>query len=94
MHVKHVVAQTSTHWCAAEIKRRGVSSHRCHPLHLTMVQNFEGPGSPVVKLTNSWPACHEFEASTAEVPPCRGAMHAKSIESSNVLPLVWCDVIV
>ncbi|GFT79878.1 hypothetical protein TNCV_4597951 [Trichonephila clavipes] len=26
----------------------------------------------------------------ADDPPCRGAMHVKSVESSNVLSLVWC----
>ncbi|GFW51751.1 hypothetical protein TNCV_1186831 [Trichonephila clavipes] len=49
-----------------------------------------GHSSLVVKVMESWPACHEFEPSTTEVPSCRGAMHAKSVESSNVLPLVWC----
>ncbi|GFU83973.1 uncharacterized protein TNCV_560991 [Trichonephila clavipes] len=46
-------------------------------------------GSLVVKVTDSWPACQEFEPSTAENPPCRGATHIKSVERSNVLPLVW-----
>ncbi|GFY08743.1 hypothetical protein TNCV_5006561 [Trichonephila clavipes] len=32
--------------------------------------------------------CHESEPSTTEDPPCRGVKHAKSDESSNVLPLV------
>ncbi|GFU85813.1 hypothetical protein TNCV_2036441 [Trichonephila clavipes] len=36
------------------------------------------------------PACHEFKPSTAKDPQCRKAMHEKSVESSNVLPLVWC----
>ncbi|GFT72866.1 hypothetical protein TNCV_1891741 [Trichonephila clavipes] len=31
---------------------------------------------------------HEFEPSTTKDPPCRAAMHVKSVESSNVLP--WC----
>ncbi|GFT27338.1 hypothetical protein TNCV_3425651 [Trichonephila clavipes] len=29
-------------------------------------------------------------ASTTEDPPRRGAMHFKSVESSNVLPSIWC----
>ncbi|GFY32578.1 hypothetical protein TNCV_673331 [Trichonephila clavipes] len=33
----------------------------------------------------SWQACHEFEPSTTKDPPCWGAMHVKSVESSNVL---------
>ncbi|GFS49935.1 hypothetical protein TNCV_821991 [Trichonephila clavipes] len=39
--------------------------------------------------TGSWEACHEFEPSTTKDPPCRGAMHIKSVERLNVLPLVW-----
>ncbi|GFT64917.1 hypothetical protein TNCV_274591 [Trichonephila clavipes] len=31
--------------------------------------------------------CHEFEPSTTKDPPCRAAMHVKSVESGNVLPL-------
>ncbi|GFU70628.1 hypothetical protein TNCV_2971881 [Trichonephila clavipes] len=45
-------------------------------------------------LTDSWPACHEFEPNAAKDPPCRGVMHLKSVGRSNVLPLVWCDVVV
>ncbi|GFT73458.1 hypothetical protein TNCV_4020961 [Trichonephila clavipes] len=29
-------------------------------------------GSLVVKVTDSWLACHEFEFNTTEDPPCRG----------------------
>ncbi|GFV57273.1 hypothetical protein TNCV_2822901 [Trichonephila clavipes] len=32
----------------------------------------------------------EFEPSTTEDPPCREAMHVKSVERSNFLQLVWC----
>ncbi|GFV05174.1 hypothetical protein TNCV_223871 [Trichonephila clavipes] len=39
-----------------------------------------------------WLAGHEFEPNTTKDPPCRGAMHVKSVESSNVLP--WCSVVV
>ncbi|GFS61238.1 hypothetical protein TNCV_3104851 [Trichonephila clavipes] len=38
---------------------------------------------------DSWPACHEFDPSTAKDPPCRRTMHDISADSSNVLPLVW-----
>ncbi|GFU07211.1 uncharacterized protein TNCV_4946821 [Trichonephila clavipes] len=31
--------------------------------------------------------CHEFEPSTTKDQPCRAAMHVKSVESGNVLPL-------
>ncbi|GFW83055.1 uncharacterized protein TNCV_4604821 [Trichonephila clavipes] len=47
----------------------------------------------VAKVTDSWTACHEFDPSAAEDPPCREAMHVKSVESSNVLPLVWCGAV-
>ncbi|GFU49383.1 hypothetical protein TNCV_2161831 [Trichonephila clavipes] len=33
----------------------------------------------MVKVTDSWLACHEFEHCTAEDPPCRGTVHVKSI---------------
>ncbi|GFT17565.1 hypothetical protein TNCV_4807981 [Trichonephila clavipes] len=43
-----------------------------------------GCGNLVFKVT--WPGCHAFKPSTAEDPPCRGAMHLTSFQSSNVLP--------
>ncbi|GFV56074.1 uncharacterized protein TNCV_2266601 [Trichonephila clavipes] len=55
-----------------------------------LVQNpSSGRGSLVVKVMDSWPACHEFEPSATKDPPCREAMHVKSVGSSNVLPLSW-----
>ncbi|GFV14160.1 hypothetical protein TNCV_526341 [Trichonephila clavipes] len=39
-----------------------------------------------------WQICHEFEPSTTKDPPCRAAMHVKSVESRNVLPSV-CRVV-
>ncbi|GFX49428.1 uncharacterized protein TNCV_3342061 [Trichonephila clavipes] len=49
-----------------------------------------GCGSLVVTVSDrGWP-CHELKPSTAKDPPCRGVIHAKSVESSIVLPLVWC----
>ncbi|GFX37860.1 transposable element Tcb2 transposase [Trichonephila clavipes] len=53
-----------------------------------------GRRSLVVKVTNSWPACRKFEPSTTEDPPCREARHVKSVESSNVLPLVLLTTLV
>ncbi|GFY04429.1 uncharacterized protein TNCV_4415171 [Trichonephila clavipes] len=61
---------------------------------LRVPYSYRGRGSLVVKVTDSWSTCHEFEPNTAEDPPCRGAMHVKSVESSNVLPFVWCGVVV
>ncbi|GFV97906.1 hypothetical protein TNCV_5069461 [Trichonephila clavipes] len=43
---------------------------------------------PSGQSIGSWLACHEFEPSTTKDPPCRGTMHVKPVESSNVLPLV------
>ncbi|GFV68162.1 hypothetical protein TNCV_1874441 [Trichonephila clavipes] len=40
-----------------------------------------GHGNLVVKVTDSWPACHEFEPSTTKDSPCRGATHVKSVEA-------------
>ncbi|GFX00825.1 hypothetical protein TNCV_4577921 [Trichonephila clavipes] len=49
-----------------------------------------GRGSRVVKVSDrGWPF-QEFEPSATKDPPRRGAIHVKSVESSNVLPLVWC----
>ncbi|GFV73758.1 uncharacterized protein TNCV_3549071 [Trichonephila clavipes] len=39
-----------------------------------------GRDSLVVKVTDSWSACHKFEPSVAEDPSCSGAMHVKSVE--------------
>ncbi|GFS55298.1 hypothetical protein TNCV_1626371 [Trichonephila clavipes] len=42
---------------------------------------FYGRGSRVVKVSGrGWP-CHEFELNTTKDPPCREAMHVKSVES-------------
>ncbi|GFV25191.1 hypothetical protein TNCV_2565751 [Trichonephila clavipes] len=49
-----------------------------------------GCGSQVVKVSDrGWP-CHEFEPTTTKESPSREEMHVESVESSNVLPLVWC----
>ncbi|GFT67517.1 hypothetical protein TNCV_2361191 [Trichonephila clavipes] len=41
--------------------------HVCIPL--------DHSGNPEVKVTDSWPACHEFELCTTEDPLYWGAMH-------------------
>ncbi|GFY02487.1 hypothetical protein TNCV_3503681 [Trichonephila clavipes] len=38
-----------------------------------------GHGRLVVKVTDTWPACYEFEPRTVGDPPCRGAMYVKSV---------------
>ncbi|GFX55470.1 hypothetical protein TNCV_267581 [Trichonephila clavipes] len=47
-----------------------------------------GRGSRVVKLSDPGRPCHEFEPNTTIDPPCRGAMHVKSVESPNSKPHV------
>ncbi|GFW15136.1 putative DD41D transposase [Trichonephila clavipes] len=51
------------------------------------------PGEPKGQGIGSGLARHVFEPSTTRDPPCRGAMHVKSIVSSNVLPKVQCGSI-
>ncbi|GFV06147.1 hypothetical protein TNCV_650031 [Trichonephila clavipes] len=40
----------------------------------------------------SWQICHEFDPSTTKDPPCRAAMHVKSVQSSKCSR--WCGVVV
>ncbi|GFU16090.1 uncharacterized protein TNCV_1300371 [Trichonephila clavipes] len=47
-----------------------------------------GRGSLVVKVTNSWPACHVFQPSTVEDPPCWGSMHFETLTRPPV-SVVW-----
>ncbi|GFW08763.1 hypothetical protein TNCV_4299361 [Trichonephila clavipes] len=42
----------------------------------------------MAKVIASWQVWHELEPSGTEDPLCRGAMHVKSVENSNILPLV------
>ncbi|GFY17170.1 hypothetical protein TNCV_1089461 [Trichonephila clavipes] len=42
---------------------------------------FGGRGSRVVLVSERGLLCHEFEPSTTKDPPCRAAMHVKSVES-------------
>ncbi|GFX39103.1 hypothetical protein TNCV_359171 [Trichonephila clavipes] len=46
--------------------------------------------SLVVKVTDSWLTCHEFEPNTAEDQMCRGTMHVKSAEAQKFFS--WCGV--
>ncbi|GFV19819.1 hypothetical protein TNCV_480451 [Trichonephila clavipes] len=45
--------------------------------------------SLVLKVTDSWLACHEFEPSTTKDQLCKKAMQVKSHENSNILSFVW-----
>ncbi|GFV64128.1 hypothetical protein TNCV_1220191 [Trichonephila clavipes] len=44
-------------------------------------------GIRVIMVLDHGLPCHEFKLSTTKDPPCRGTLHVKSVESSNVLPL-------
>ncbi|GFV86822.1 hypothetical protein TNCV_3965521 [Trichonephila clavipes] len=44
----------------------------------------------LVKETDSWSVCHQFEPGIAEGPPFKEAIHVKSCDSLNILPLMWC----
>ncbi|GFW74930.1 hypothetical protein TNCV_2677981 [Trichonephila clavipes] len=47
-------------------------------------------GSLVVKVTEWWAECYEFEPSTAEDPLFRETMHVKSVENQTYCH--WCRV--
>ncbi|GFX17496.1 hypothetical protein TNCV_3410961 [Trichonephila clavipes] len=49
-------------------------------------------GNLMVKVTDSWPECHEFKTSATEDPSCRGLMHFKAA-TAQTSPH-WCDVVV
>ncbi|GFU84770.1 hypothetical protein TNCV_2127111 [Trichonephila clavipes] len=51
-------------------KRKRSTSEQLNSLVQNKSQKFSLQ-SRVVKITDSWPACHEFEPSTAEDPPFR-----------------------
>ncbi|GFW27154.1 ATP-grasp domain-containing protein [Trichonephila clavipes] len=67
-----------------------MSHHSFTIIYRIFLVNYGGRGSRVVKVSDrGWP-CHEFEPITAKDPPCGAAMHVKSVESSNIIPMVWC----
>ncbi|GFU70241.1 hypothetical protein TNCV_903831 [Trichonephila clavipes] len=74
-----------------KIPIRGKSSPRQFFLYKAVfLKLWGGRGSRVVRVSDrGWP-CHEFEPGTTKDPPCRAAMHVKSVEGSNDLTLVWC----
>ncbi|GFY08726.1 hypothetical protein TNCV_5006391 [Trichonephila clavipes] len=53
-------------------------------LHIKKYERSSGHGSLVVKATDSWLVYYEFEPSTAEDPPCRVAMHIKSVVDQSL----------
>ncbi|GFX12113.1 hypothetical protein TNCV_2998961 [Trichonephila clavipes] len=49
---------------------------------------YDGRNSLVIKATDSWLACHEFESTTTEDPPCNRVMHVKSVDAPTSSR--WC----
>ncbi|GFU37708.1 hypothetical protein TNCV_1465851 [Trichonephila clavipes] len=47
-------------------------------------------GNLVIKVTDSWPACHEFQPRTTENPSRREAIHVKFVETQTFSH--WCGV--
>ncbi|PRD30612.1 UNVERIFIED_CONTAM: hypothetical protein NCL1_25897 [Trichonephila clavipes] len=41
------------------------------PFHVVLLLHESGCGSLMVKITDSWPAYHDFDPSTTEDSPCR-----------------------
>ncbi|GFX73149.1 hypothetical protein TNCV_4502281 [Trichonephila clavipes] len=103
LHIKSIKAQTFSRWCEGEV-RKGECQLRCRRSRdLTEVQIYEDrvtngrhvalqcdPRLPSGQGMGSYLACHDFEPCTPKYPPCKGEIHVKSVESGNVLPLVWC----
>ncbi|GFY10266.1 hypothetical protein TNCV_2629451 [Trichonephila clavipes] len=58
-------------------------------VRVLMPLKIRGRSSLVVKLTDLWPACLEFETSTAEDPSAlqRGPMHVKYVEAQTSPPV-------
>ncbi|GFU66687.1 hypothetical protein TNCV_3111711 [Trichonephila clavipes] len=52
---------------------------------------YGGHGSPVIRVMDSWLACHDFEPSTAEDPPCRGCRCMLNMSRLKYSPIgvVW-----
>ncbi|GFW99145.1 hypothetical protein TNCV_3009131 [Trichonephila clavipes] len=70
------------------VESKGVTSDDSgSPLDLPSF-SVRGSGSLMVKVTDTRPACREFEPSFAEDKSCKETMHVKSVEILNVLPLV------
>ncbi|GFX05775.1 hypothetical protein TNCV_5089651 [Trichonephila clavipes] len=56
---------------------------------MTFLLGKEIYGTLIAKTTDS---CHELEPSTAENPPCMGAMHVKCVQEETSSR--WCGVVV
>ncbi|GFW75603.1 DUF4817 domain-containing protein [Trichonephila clavipes] len=61
--------------------------------HSTIRRLACGYGSRVDKVSDRGLPCRKFEASTTKDPPCRSAMKVKSVENSNILPLINTELV-
>ncbi|GFT57039.1 hypothetical protein TNCV_1691041 [Trichonephila clavipes] len=69
-------------------RTRGRRSSK-NPLRRSMhVKSVEAQSMSAVAEWSRYQPCHALEPSTTQDSPCRAAMHARSFESLNVLPLV------
>ncbi|GFY19252.1 uncharacterized protein TNCV_4226161 [Trichonephila clavipes] len=57
----------------------------------TSTEMRDGRSSLVVKIADSWLACHEFDPGTAEDPPCRGGRYTLNISKLKrpSVDVVW-----
>ncbi|GFX59600.1 hypothetical protein TNCV_3753651 [Trichonephila clavipes] len=51
-----------------------------------------GHDSLVIKVTEWWPAYHEFEPCATEDPRVEGALAREICRGSNILHLVGCEI--
>ncbi|GFW39755.1 hypothetical protein TNCV_4522451 [Trichonephila clavipes] len=80
MHVKSVVAQ-SAHVGVVRKFGEWIMNEGILTSHYSTTRG--GLGSRVVKVSDrGWPY-HEFEPSTTKDPPCRDAMHVKSVRAQT-----------
>ncbi|GFU62824.1 hypothetical protein TNCV_4279071 [Trichonephila clavipes] len=54
-------------------------------------ESFSWPRQPVVKITDSWLACEEFEPCAAENPPCRGSLYSLNLSRFKHPPCTPID---
>ncbi|GFU59601.1 hypothetical protein TNCV_3185721 [Trichonephila clavipes] len=61
-----------------------------YPVNVSTLSGFAARGSLVVKVTESWLACHELKPCSIEDPPCWGLMHIKYVEAQMFSR--WCGI--
>ncbi|GFY26537.1 hypothetical protein TNCV_2878671 [Trichonephila clavipes] len=65
--------------------------NRKAPIFVVAFETEIGHGSLVVKITNSWLTCHEFEPSAAEDPSCLGGQCTSNLSRLHTpsIGVVW-----